>query len=286
MKRRKDLLIVMDEIKFDNKHLKHSLKDGVEYIQFNRLLEFPELNHAYILKTNNMNFRMRKNFRNLEMVKDNLKKVSDTIGFDYENILRPDYNHTNNIGIYKDEEISLTGESFKNTDGIITDKNNIVLMSTNADCNLILIYDPVKKVFGNIHAGWRGTFSKIAKNAIVKMKEEYNCNPSDIICCFCPSIRNCHFEVDVDVANECFEIFGKYEEINEIIKKGQIKEGKQKYYIDTVLINKILLKSEGIIDSNIIDSNICSVCSSEKVHSKRAEGEDFELSCALIEMKK
>lgn len=242
-----------------------------------------------MLKTNEMNFRLRKNFRNIDMVKENLKKVSAELGFEYLSIVRPDYNHTNNVAeiqiLDEEEKPSLSGKNFVEVDGLVTNEESITLFSTNADCNLILMYDPIKKVIANIHAGWRGTFGKIAKNAIIKMKEEYNCNTKDIICCFCPSIRRCHFEVDEDVAKKCEEIFGYFGNLNEIILKGEQKEGKQKYYIDTVLINKNLLKNEGILEENIVDSNICSVCSKHKIHSRRAEGEEFELGCALIAIK-
>ena len=64
-----------------------------------------------------------------------------------------------------------------------------------------------------------------------------------------------------------------------------VKNNKQKYFIDTILINKMLLKEEGILEKNIIDSNICSICNQDKIHSRRAEGENFGLACALIELK-
>ena len=133
--------------------------------------------------------------------------------------------------------------------------------------------------------GWRGTFAKIASKAIRKMKEEFHSNPQDIICCLCPSIRKCHFEVDEDVANQCKEIFSSTGRINEIMEKGEIKDGKQKYYIDTILINRILLQEEGILEENIVDSGICSVCHSDKIHSRRAHGVNFGLGCSLIEIK-
>ena len=230
---------------------------------------------------------MEKDFSKSEIVKQNLKTVSQVVGVDYENIVRPDYEHTNNVivieSLRENERPSLRGKNFKNTDGLITRKNNIALMSTNADCNLILIYDPIQKVIANVHAGWRGTFGMITKNAILKMKEEYKCNPKDIICCFCPSIRKCHFEVDEDMAEECKKIFQYTGKVNEIVEKGPMKDGKQKYYIDTVLINKLLLLEEGIISENIIDSGICSFCHADKIHSRRADGLEFGLGTALIE---
>ena len=262
----------------------------MEYIQFKRLLQYPELKHAYILKCGDMDFRIGKDFANKGKVCINLQKVSSLVDIDYENIIRPDYNHTNNVEIIHEindpERPSLEGKNFLNTDGLITSKNNIAIMSTNADCLLLLIYDPVKKVLANVHSGWRGTFGKIAEKTIDKMVKEFNCSPQDIICCLCPSIRKCHFEVDEDVANECKKIFEYTGRLDEIIEKGEVKEGKQKYNIDTVLLNKIMLTDKGIIIENIIDSGVCSVCNSKKIHSRRAEGINFGLGAALIEKNK
>ena len=272
---------------YNEKNVLITKNEKIEYLQFKRLLEHKEINHAYIFKTHDMNFRGGKDFRLIEQVKNNLKTMCDNCNFKYETIVRPDYNHSNNVSIINEIDIredvpELKGKRFINTDALITDKENITIMSTNADCNLILMYDPIKKVIANVHAGWRGTFDRIIENAVNKMVEVYGCNPKDIEVYFCPSIRKCHFEVDEDVKDICKEKFGYTNRLDEIISKGEIKEGKQKYYIDTILINRILLNEVGILEQNIIDCEICSVCSQDMVHSKRAEGFNFGLGAAFI----
>ena len=69
----------------------------------------------------------------------------------------------------------------------------------------------------------------------------------------------------------------------EIIEK---QKNKEKWNIDTVLINEILLKQKGLRTENIIDSGICSVCNSDLIHSYRVEKQGYGLSTALIELKK
>ena len=269
------------------------VKDNIEYLTFNRLLEYPEVKHAYILKTNNMNFRLGPNQSNIMGVKDNLKKVCEALNFDFKGVARPYQMHTNNVSIISfgfndavntEDRPDLTGSSFMDTDGLITNLSEVPIVTTNADCNLILLYDREKRVIANVHAGWRGTFAKITKNAIVKMKSEFGSNPKDILCFFSPSIRKCHFEVDEDVYLKCVEIFEYTGKIPEITSIGDVKEGKQKYYIDTVLINKLMLLEEGVLEENIVDCDICSVCESDKIHSKRAEGDNFGLGAAIIQL--
>ena len=271
----------------DNEEIEIIDNGAIEYLQFKRLLKAQDVFHIYIMKSHDMNFRIGKGFRLIEQVKKNLKLVCENSLMKYETIIRPDYDHTNNVDcvnyVDNNKEIpELRGERFICTDGLITDKKDITLMSTNADCLLILLYDPVKKVIGNIHAGWRGSFGKISKNAIEKMVKEYDCNPKDIEAYFLPSIRKCHFEVDEDVKELCEKEFNYTGRINEIIEKGEIKDNKQKYLIDTCLINKIILMESGLDEKNIIDSRICSVCNKDKIHSRRAEGENFGLGAAFI----
>ena len=100
------------------------------------------------------------------------------------------------------------------------------------------------------------------------MKETYGCNPRDIICCICPSIRKCHFEVDEDVYKMFYNEFKDLEEIENIIEKNL---NKGKWNIDTVLINKIILRDAGLLEKNIVDSKLCSVCNKEYIHSFRVE---------------
>ena len=70
--------------------------------------------------------------------------------------------------------------------------------------------------------------------------------------------------------------------IEKIIEKNPQKN---KWNIDTVLINKILMKEEGLKPENIIDSGICSMCNSDIIHSYRVEKENYKTEAALIELK-
>ena len=218
---------------------------------------------------------------------------------DYENLgkcidiklnkmVKPNQAHTDKIQIVEkhilEDEPDFNLEIYDKTDGLITDKKDIALVATNADCILLLFFDPVNKVIANVHSGWRGTIQRISVKTVQKMINKFNCKPENIICCICPSIRKCHFEVENDV-KEIFEKEFKdlkIEQNNDIMEKQKDKE---KWNIDTVLINKILLKREGLKQENIIDSGICSVCNSDLIHSYRVERQGYGLATALIQIK-
>lgn len=266
------------------------IKQGnTEFLQFKRLLQYKNIKHAYGIKP--------KNYRtmgvNENVVKSAIQNYIDLcyiIESNPNNIIKPEQMHTNNVDIAECVTKMDIEQIFKSTDGLITNNKNIILATTNADCVILLIYDPIKNVIANVHSGWKGTVQRIAEVTINKMIEQYNCNPKDIICCICPSIRKCHFEVETPV-KEIFEVnfknTGRIAEIIEYNGKKANNTGNMvdKWLIDTVLINKIMLKNCGLLEENIIDSGICSVCNSNKVHSCRVEGkENYGLNTAIIEM--
>lgn len=276
-----------------NENVIHVKKDGVEYLQFRKLLEYKDIiNHAYSLGTN-VNFRtatMENKVSKEEYKKtlENYKFLCNEIGSNYINIVKPIQRHTDNVKIISKkinkEAPDFSKKEYENTDGLITNKSNLVLCSTSADCISLLFFDPVKKVIANVHSGWKGTLQRISIKTVEKMVDEFNCKPEDIICCICPSIRKCHFEVEQDVKNKFeyeFQDLG-IDNLKEIIEE---KIPNKKWNIDTVLINKIILKRKGLKEENIIDSKICTVCNSEILHSYRAEKENYGLNAALIELK-
>ena len=276
-----------------NENVIHVKKDGIEYLQFKKLLEYEDIiNHAYSLGIN-MNFRTSR--ANSELSKEeyanslnNYDKLCKSIGCDYRNLVKGIQRHTNNVKIVSEKINKDTPDfrekQYEDIDGLITNKPNIVLASTSADCISLLFFDPIKKVIANVHSGWKGTLQRISVKIIEKMVNGFRCNQEDIIVCICPSIRKCHFEVEENV-KEMFE--NEFQDLGEENLKEIIEEKlpNKKWNIDTVLINKIILEREGLKKENIIDSKICTMCNSEILHSYRVERENYGLNTALIELK-
>ena len=276
-----------------NENVIHVEKEGIQYLQFRKLLKYSDIiTHGYSLEID-------KNFRTARANKQKLPEQEAKKAIkDYENLgkcidiklnkmVKPNQAHTDKIQIVEkhilENEPDFNLEVYDKTDGLITNKKDIALATTNADCILLLFFDPVNKVIANVHSGWRGTIQRISVKTVQKMVNKFNCKPENIICCICPSIRKCHFEVENDV-KEIFEKEFKdlkIEQNNDIMEKQKDKE---KWNIDTVLINKILLKQEGLKQENIIDSGICSVCNSDLIHSYRVEKQGYGLATALIKI--
>ncbi len=275
-----------------NENVIHVKDEKIEYLQFRKLLEYKDIvTHAYSLGTN-LNFRtatVKKEelpVEEFEKVIEDYKMLCDSIDCNYIDLVKTNQEHTDCIKVVnqkiKENEPDFNLMQYSKTDGLVTDKNNLILSTTNADCILLLFFDPVKKVIANTHSGWKGTLQRISVKTVEKMIKEFNCNPNEIICCICPSIRKCHFEVDRDVMKLFKNEFEDLDNLKDIIEE---KEYNKKWNIDTVLINKIILEKAGLKKENIIDSGICSVCNSDIIHSFRVEKEGYGLNTAVIGLK-
>ena len=272
-----------------NENVIHVKKDGVEYIQFKKLLAYQDVvTHAYSLGID-------KNYRTKKVNKEELKEedyakakkdyesLCHAIGSKAAYLIKANQDHTDEVKVVKEkvkeDEPDFNLPQYDQTDGLITNQKNRLLVTTNADCILLLFFDPIKKVIANTHSGWKGTLQRISVKTVQKMQKEFDCNPKDILCFICPSIRDCHFEVGREV-KECFEKeFQGLDKKEELIKEKKVG---QKWYIDTVTINKMILQEQGLKEENIIDSKICSVCNSKQIHSYRVEKEKYGLNTAII----
>ncbi|NLC04854.1 MAG: peptidoglycan editing factor PgeF [Tissierellia bacterium] len=243
-------------------------KDNIRYITIPKLTELG-LKHCFT--TSDMDIGFTTN-GSVESIKENLQSVYDFLNIKPSILYNGFQTHSNNIAIVKNMDQGLKhefGRYFPETDGLVTDIENIGLITRFADCTPIILYDPIKKVHANVHSGWKGTLQRIAANAIDIMKKEYNCDPKDIISVIGPTIGKDEFEVDKDVKEQFETEFGYLNNI--ILKKNEIKS-----LINLQEINKNLLIESGIIEDKIIIIDLPTI-SNEILHSYRRDKKDFGL---------
>lgn len=89
---------------------------------------------------------------------------------------------------------------YKNCDGIITSSRELVIRIKVADCVPVFIHDPVRKINGLIHSGWRGTVKKIVLKAVQKFLA-IGSDMKDLRIVLGPSIKMRNYIVQKDVAS-------------------------------------------------------------------------------------
>lgn len=90
--------------------------------------------------------------------------------------------------------------SFPDCDALITDRMDVVLGISAADCVPVFMVDTRRKAIAAVHAGWRGTAKQIVVRAVEAMTREYHTSPDDIVAYIGPCASVCCYVVGDDVA--------------------------------------------------------------------------------------
>ena len=208
-------------------------------------------------------------------VKENYRLFCHALGVDVESIAKGSQKHTTNI-----RRADCPGSIFDNTDGLVTDKPGITLVTYYADCVPLLLCDPVRGAIANCHAGWRGTAHNMAGAAVEKMMAEYGSNPKDILVGIGPSIAYQNFEVGPEVA-QTFKNLLPFSA--EFVYNSQSKP--EKYHIDLWAINRASLMAAGVPKENVEMAGMCTFDDEAHFYSHRRSGSDRGSLAAFIALK-
>lgn len=155
-----------------------------------------------------------------------------------------------------------------NTDALITNEPGLFICVQTADCVPILLFDPQKKVVAAVHAGWRGTVSKIAMKTVQQMTEKFGCQPIDIHAGIGPSIHMHAYEVGPEVVEAVKSNFNN----SPALLKPSLNVGNA--YFDLWEANQTLLMEAGIPEENIELMGLCSFEQADLFYSARRDGAD------------
>ena len=149
------------------------------------------------------------------------------------------------------------------TDAVITDVPRLCLTVLAADCVLVLFFDPQKRVVAAVHAGWRGTVKLATQKTAEALKQEFNCNPMELLVGIGPSIGPCHYEVGPEVISQVEDTFGST--VGYI--NNETPDGKG--YFNLWEANKRQVIEAGIPAQNIEVAQICTYCNAHLFFSER-----------------
>ena len=192
------------------------------------------------------------------------KELAHSCEWDGESFVFARQTHSDHIAIVN----SGKGNTISDTDALITNEPGLFVCIQTADCVPILLFDPQKKVVAAIHAGWRGTVSKIALKSIQQMTEKFGCNPVNIIAGIGPSIHMHAYEVGPEVVEAVKISFTN----SSALLKPSLNEGKA--YFDLWEANQTVLIESGIPEENIEVMGLCTFEQADLFFSARREGTD------------
>jgi polyphenol oxidase len=125
-----------------------------------------------------------------------------------------------------------------------------------ADCQSILLYDPVRRAVGNIHSGWRGSIQYIIGHAVAKMTAVFGTLASDLSAGIGPALGPC-----------CAEFIHYRREIPESLWQYRVGES----HFDFLAMSRDQLQLAGVPADHIAMSHLCTRCRTDLFFSYRAE---------------
>lgn len=249
-------------------------KNNVTFIQFPIFKEQP-LVHGFSTRLggvskehlSSMNFRHCEE-EDEENIKQNYERFTKALGISKNQLVLSKQTHTTNIRVVTGKDKGkgvLVPQDYQDIDGLITAEEDIFLMIFGADCVPVFYYDPVKKVIGASHCGWKGTKELFPMKMLQRMNSEFGTDAKDVLVAIGPSIcRDC-YEVSQDVAEEFFKAYSPQDCGSFIVDD---KNGK--YHLDLWKANVITLKHAGVKEDSIFVGNLCTCCNPDFLFSHRA----------------
>jgi polyphenol oxidase len=141
-------------------------------------------------------------------------------------------------------------------DALVTAIPDIALLIQQADCQAVLLHDPVRRAVGIAHSGWRGSIADIIAATINAMIATFGTRPQELLAGIGPSLGPC-----------CAQFVNFRRELPLPFHAYQVRPD----YFDFWAISRDQLLAAGMARENIEIARVCTACSPD-FYSYRREG--------------
>jgi YfiH family protein len=159
-------------------------------------------------------------------------------------------------------------QSGSEADAVVSRDPTRLLTVRVADCVPLLIADRRTGAVAAVHAGWRGTASRIAPAVVGRMHDEFGTAPEDIVAAIGPSIRACCYEVGPELVDAFREAGASDRELADWFSP---RGASDRLVLDVARATRDQLAAAGVPDARILDSGLCTCCHRDLFHSYRRD---------------
>lgn len=192
-------------------------------------------------------------------VAENHARVYAHLGLSAAQVTSPRQIHSNRVVAVSGAQ---AGSLIPDSDGLATATPGVGLLLRFADCQPILLYDPVRHALALVHAGWRGVAQGIARRAVETMVQAFGSRPSDLLAGLGPAIGPCHYVVGDKVAAAMGYVLPEW-------SQAMSPLGEDQWRLDLSAANAQQLAAEGV--QQIEAANLCTACHRDEFYSHRAD---------------
>lgn len=151
-------------------------------------------------------------------------------------------------------------------DAVLTSKRGLLAAVKTADCVPVLVADSRSGAVAAVHAGWRGTLSRILIRSVRALAELHGARPRDMVAAIGPAACGRCYEVGDDVVSVFRDLFADTEPFLTPTKGG-------KALFDGAEANRRQLLSAGLAPENIHVMGACTIHENDRFFSYRREAD-------------
>ncbi len=248
-------------------------KSGVPYLQFPNLSSLPSIHHGIFTREGGSSKAPYSSLNisyNVGDQKDCVIRNRRIIYacMDEAQLVFAEQVHGCDILLLEDDPQLIQGalSAPRNGDAIVTQTRGKNLVLQVADCQPVLMYDPIRQVVANVHCGWRGSIQDIVGRTINVMKIRFGSDPRNIIAGVGPSLGPCCAEF-INYQKEIPRLYWKYID--------------HSVFFDFWAITRDQMIETGVLASNIYISRICTKCNTGRFFSYRKEKETGRFAAVI-----
>jgi polyphenol oxidase len=201
-----------------------------------------------------------------ETVQTNRNKIKHTLGINRLMSAR----QVHGDQIFWIQETPDHDQEIDGIDALMTDRRDVGLMIQHADCQAILLHDPVRSAIAAVHCGWRGSVIGIIKKTVRMMNACYQSHPKDILAGISPSLGPC-----------CAEFINHHQELPASFLAFQ----QCRSYFDFWQISRSQLMDAGIQPEKISIAATCTCCNTDFFSYRRTSRKGNRMTgrnCTII----
>lgn len=240
-------------------------KNGVSFFQFENLQKYPTIRHGIFTRHcghSAGDFQSLNVSLDLGDVADHVRKNRNLISrvIEGQDLVFVKQVHGDQVVVLNSKNIDSYGgnhRAFGSGDALVANVSGKFLTTQLADCQSILLYDPIRHVVANVHSGWRGSIKNILGHTVGVMKKSFKCYSADIVAGIGPSLGPCCAEF-VNYRKEIPQIFWRYKSADD--------------YFDFWTLSRDQLTHAGVLKENIETGRTCTKCNTDTFFSYRGEG--------------
>jgi len=186
-----------------------------------------------------------------QIVSKNREIVKRSMGLD--RLVSARQVHGDRIHLYTGNQAE--NDEIDGVDALLTRQRGVGLMIQQADCQAVLLYDPVNQAIAAIHCGWRGSVNGIVAKTVAGMKDFFGTDPKELSAAVSPSLGPC-----------CAEFINYKGELPKEFLRFRVRDN----YFDFWQITKWQLTMCGLKESAVTVAGICTSCSPDYFSYRRS----------------